>query len=103
MERALVVDRCDRSLLEHQTEHGRATCARDARMRHGVVQARILRNAGEERGLRQRELLRVVPEVRSRRALDAVRTIPEVDRGEIGGEDLALGPALLELPRERRL
>src|SRR5918999_4906812 len=42
-------------------------------------------------------------EVRARRLPDAVRAVAEVDRVQVCGEDPVLAPALLELPRERRL
>ena len=58
---------------------------------------------GQQRRLGQRQLLGALLEVRARRLLDAVRAVPEVDGVEVGGEDPVLAPALLELPRERRL
>ena len=93
----------DDALLEHQPEHLRPACSRARGMRHRVIEARILRDAGEESGLRERQLRRAVPEVRTGGALDAVGAVPEVDRVEVGGEDPVLRPLLLELPRERRL
>jgi hypothetical protein len=44
-----------------------------------------------------------VVEVRQRSLLDAVGAVAEIDRVQVGGQDLVLGPALLELPGERGL
>ena len=101
--RISVLARRDHLLLQHQRKHDLPPRLRRARMRHRVVQARVLRDPREERRFRQRQLQRVVPEIRPRRALDAIRAVPEVDRVEVSGQDLVLRPLLLELPRERSL
>ena len=69
--------------------------------------------AGEQRGLvegdgRAEAVLRLVltpaaAEVRAHRGLDAVGAVAEVDRVQVLGEDLVLGPAPLEVVGERGL
>ena len=48
-------------------------------------------------------IVRAVAEVDAAGLLDPVGAVAEVDRVEVGGQDLVLRPALLELPGERRL
>jgi hypothetical protein len=95
--------RPDQPLREHQPQHEAPPRPCRRRVPHRVVEARVLRDAREQRRLRQRQLRRRVAEIRPRRPLGAVRAVAEVDRVEVGGEDPVLRPALLELPRERRL
>ena len=72
-------------------------------MTHGVVQRRIGGEAGEERCLGQRQLARALAEVRPCGLLDPIGAVSEVDRVEVREQDPILRPALLELPRKRRL
>ncbi len=74
-----------------------------ARVRDGIELRRVLRHRGEQRSLGKRQLGGAVTEVRERGLLHAVRAVSEIDRVQVRGEDLVLVPALLELPRERRL
>ncbi len=83
----------------------------------GVVGGGRLDDAGEQRRLPWLELadaqfvvrraatqmVDFVAEVGLRGGLDPVRAAAEVDRVEVGGDDLFLGPLVRELIRERRL
>ena len=70
---------------------------------HRIVLRRILRQGGEQRRLGQVELADVLVEVAQRRRLDAVGVLTVEDGVQVLGEDLVLGPLVLELPGEHRL
>ena len=106
----------DLALLEHLAQHEVAPRERGARVRDRVVRGRGGDDAGEQRRLGGGQLLgaraagacrsRVVgirAEVDARRRLDAVGAVAEVDRVQVLGEDLVLGPLARQVVGERRL
>ena len=86
-------------LPQHQVAAG----PRQVRMRDRVPEARVLGDPREQCRLGRLHRRRAVVEVDLARLLDAVGAVSEVDRVQVRGEDLVLGPFLLQLPRERRL
>jgi len=113
-----VVHRPQMALLQHLIEHDIAPVQRRLGVRDRVVAARALDDAGQHRRLGRIERLGaghhraldllatagvVPPEVGARGALDAVRAVAVVDRVEVLGEDLVLGPLAREVVGQRRL
>ena len=90
-------------LVEHLAEDEVAPRLRMARVHDRVVERRVLGNPRQQRRLRERQVSGALAEVGERGLLDPVGAVAEVDRVEVGREDAVLRPALLELPRERRL
>ena len=103
--RVAVDGSADVALVEHLLQHQVPAGPGAFLIGRWVERGRVLGDAREQRRLPKRQLARAgaVVEVRLRRLLDAVGPVAEVDRVQVGGQDPVLRPALLELPRERRL
>ena len=101
--RAGNVDRIDAALFCQRLEHVKAALTCRPRVPYRVEPVGVGREAGEQRCLVQRQHARSLVEVRPGRLLDPVGAVPEVDRVEVRDQDAVLAPALLELPRQRRL
>ncbi|MNM96066.1 hypothetical protein D3C81_1085320 [compost metagenome] len=74
-----------------------------ARVHHGVVGRRRLRQAGQHGGLRRRHVLDRLAEVDPRGAGEAVGALPQVDLVHVQLEDLVLGQVRLDLVRQQHL
>ena len=104
---AALLDRCririDEALVGHRLQNEVASRQRRVGAVDRVVRRRRLEHRREQGGVGGIEILGRRAEVVLGGALDAVRVVSEVDGVEIRGKDLVLRPALLKLPRERRL
>ena len=105
----------DHPLLEHDPQHEVSALARGHRVADRVVGARVGDDPGQHRRLvRAQESGARAPaaaaaagvvgaEVRPRGRLDAVGAVAEVDRVQVLGEDLRLGPLARQVVGQRRL
>ena len=93
----------DESKVMHSSQHILLPRFRPSRVVDGVVRRRRLGQPRQHRGLGHGDVLERLAVVDLRRGREAVRALAEEDLVDVELEDLVLGKARLDLPRQKRL